>query len=205
MSGDRCSTDRWRTAPESSAVVAAPPASGRCRSTRRSARCGHLGEAAKEEVAAGTAIHAAWAAAVKARHNRGVQLEPSSAAAAGVSRLEPALVPRCVALRPFRSHVVVRAAEVEFCMACFCRAPRYHTAVWRAECCDGASPIAACPRHIPAAVVMGSYSWLARHTDRGVELKAAAMVWQSSQVFRALRPPQRRLPASSRPTAFPER
>ncbi len=57
-------------------------------------------------------------------------------------------------------------------MACFCRAPRYRTAVRRAECCDGAAPVGARPKHILAAVAAGSCSWPMRHSHRGAELNA---------------------------------
>lgn len=44
---------------------------------------------------------------------------------------------RVPTLRLFRSHEVVRMAEVEFCILCFCRAPRFHTERWRTGCCNG--------------------------------------------------------------------
>jgi hypothetical protein len=93
-----------------------------------------------EEIAAATAVYAAWAAAVQAMHCRGRPLAPGPPSDVVVSRPEPALVPRAVALRQFRSHVVIQASEVEFCMKWFSRAPRLRTATWRAECCDGAAP-----------------------------------------------------------------
>ncbi len=112
-----------------------------------------------EEAAAGTATYAAWAKAINAMHCRGVQLAPGPSAVAAASSPElpePVSVPRCLALGPFRPHVVVRAAEVEFCMSCFGRASRFRTVAFRAGCCDEATPTGACPKHILAAVAVGS-------------------------------------------------
>ncbi len=68
-----------------------------------------------EEVAASTAVCAAWAAAVRAMHCRG---KP-----AGWADQRPADLPTareqcelvCLSLRPFRSQVIVRTVEAEFC------------------------------------------------------------------------------------------
>ena len=96
-------------------------------------------------------------------------------------------------LRPFRSHHCVRAGEAEFCMACFSRAPRFKVAAWRQECCDGAAPIGACPKHILAAVNTCRVAWPPRHEGRGASIEVAAKAWLDSHVFRQLRPPKRRV------------
>jgi hypothetical protein len=172
------------------------------------------------EVAAGTAAYAAWTAAIKAMHGRAAQPPPpllceaallqppvpaTAAGPAGPEREEPELVPRALTLRPFRSHVAICSAEVEFCMLCFSRAPRFRTAAWRAECCDGTAPVGAAPKHILAAVAVAGGTWPVRHSARGADLKVAAKAWQFSHASKALRPPKRRVPAAARPAAYPNR
>jgi hypothetical protein len=53
----------------------------------------------------------------------------------------PPPVPRMLNLRPFRSHACVTAAQVEFCMRCMSKAPRFQAAAWRTDCCDGDTPV----------------------------------------------------------------
>ena len=104
----------------------------------------------------------------------------------------PATVPRHLNLRPFRSHVCIVVAEVEFCMMCACKAPRYQVAQWRTGCCDGTTPIGAVPRHILAVVAAGRPAWPARQATRGHELEGAARAHNTTLQALALRRPKRR-------------
>ena len=104
----------------------------------------------------------------------------------------PVPAPRPLSLRPFRSHVCVVVAEVEFCMMCTCNPPRYQRAKWRAECCDGTTPIGAVPRHILAAVLAGSPEWPARNAARGQALVEAASAHGMARTAMVLRRPKRR-------------
>ena len=105
------------------------------------------------------------------------------------------LQPLGVNLRPFRSHVCVRAGEVEFCMLCFAKAPRFRVAQWRQDCCDGAAPIGSCPKHILAAASVCSVQWPPQKAGRGANILEAAKWWQDSHICKQLRPPKRRVPA----------
>ena len=85
------------------------------------------------EVADGTAVYVAWAATVKATHCRirpaseALPLTASDPRAFGACSVAEAVVqPVALSLRPSRSHVMVRSADVEFCLLCFGRAPRFH-------------------------------------------------------------------------------
>ncbi len=79
-----------------------------------------------EEVLEGTVVYAAWTAAVKAMHEHGRRAAaegrekrlppPSTEAVVVIRRPEVAVQPASLSLRSFRSHVVVRTVEVEFCM-----------------------------------------------------------------------------------------
>ena len=68
----------------------------------------------------------------------------------------PPPVPRMLNLRPFRSHACVTAAQVEFCMRCMSKAPRFQAAAWRTECCDGDTPVGGVPKHILTAISAGA-------------------------------------------------
>ena len=112
---------------------------------------------------AGTEMYAAWHRTVRAMHafaREAGAAEPAAplAAEAAVAAMadehlvaEPA-VPRPFVLRPFRSHVMAKCAAVEFCMQCCTQIPRHSANRWKAGCCDGRTPIGACPRYILAAV-----------------------------------------------------
>ena len=147
------------------------------------------------------AVYAAWHRCVRTMHSHCKATVPAAPAAAVPGEqldLEAALVPvvpRAALLRPFRSHVCVRAGEAEFCMLCFTKAPRYRVAAWRQECCDGAAPIGSCPKHFLAAASVCRVSWPPRHEGRGASIDAAAKAWQDGHVLRQLRPPKRRVPA----------
>ena len=164
---------------------------------------------AGEEVPAATAVYAAWHRCVKVMHActkasgrlqadaaAAVPLEvaPDVIAVAAVVQ-EPVLEPHAVVLRPFRSHVGVRAGEAEFCMLCFAKAPRYRVALWRQGCCDGAAPIGSCPKHTLAAASVCSVQWPPQKTGRGANILEAAKLWQDSHICKQLRPPKRRVPA----------
>ena len=77
-----------------------------------------------------TAVYAAWHRCARTVHSHCKATVPAAPAAAVPGEqldLEAALVPvvpRAALLRPFRSHVCVRAGEAEFCMLCFTKAPR---------------------------------------------------------------------------------
>jgi hypothetical protein len=132
------------------------------------------------EVPAATAVYAAWQRTVSAMHactkaaafGLGAPVSAADAPAeARAAAAEPEavieLAPRRVTLRPFRSHACFKVAEVEACMMCFMRAPRYRIPAWRAECCDGRAPIGACPKHILAAIMTSATVWPAGHEARG--------------------------------------
>ena len=176
------------------------------------------------ELPAATAAYAAWHGCVKAMHSfckagaKQAVAGEDAAAAPGAGRAppgdaaaaaavvvgarpvqalvqEPVLQPLVARLRPFRSHVCVQAADVEFCMLCFAKAPRFKTAAWRQECCDGAAPIGASPKHILAAVSVCTVSWPPRYAGRGATIQAEAQAWSDSHVAKQLRPPKRRVAA----------
>ena len=169
---------------------------------------------AGEELPAATAVYAAWHSCIKAMHSfckagarqagagegaaaaLGAGQAPADEEAAAGAGPEQAIVQDAVArLRQFRQHHCVRAAEAEFCMICFSRAPRFKTAAWRQDCCDGAAPIGACPKHILAAVSVCTVSWPPRQAGRGASIQAAAQAWSDSHVAKQLRPPTRRVAA----------
>ena len=104
----------------------------------------------------------------------------------------PPPAPRLLQLRPFRSHVCVIAGGVELCMLCMSKAPRFRTPAWRAQCCDGTTPIGAVPKHMLAAIRAGSPQWPARHVARGRELCAAAREHDRIVTAMALRRHKRR-------------
>ena len=171
------------------------PSSGRVRSSRMP----------RPFMRPGTAASGLCTATARPRYrqHRRLARPPAADAAAAVpgeqlEQLEQALVPvvpRAALLRPFRSHVCVRAGEAEFCMLCFTKAPRYRVAAWRQECCDGAAPIGSCPKHFLAATIVCRVSWPPRHEGRCASIDAAAKAWQDGHVLRQLRPPKRRVPA----------
>ena len=114
------------------------------------------------EVAEGTATCAARVIALKAMHGLGARGRPADAGAGqppqAAVHAEPneqhvVLEPGVVALRPFRSHVVVRIGEAEVCMLCFSRAPRHKVVAWREVCCDGVAPLGSCPQAHPGSSV----------------------------------------------------
>ena len=159
------------------------------------------------EVPAATAVYAAWQRTVSAMHACtraaafGLGAAPSAEDAPAEARAPGAepeavteLAPRRATLRPFRSHACFTVAEVEACMKCFMRAPRYRISAWRAGCCDGNAPIGACPKHILAAVMTSATVWPVGHEARGRDLSAAAKAFGSTLAAKALRPPKRRQP-----------
>ena len=171
---------------------------------------------AAAEVPEGTAIYGTWIRTIQAMHahQRAVQ-EPGGAAAAAAAAPAaaagpagggaaavlvaegdggdgPPPMPVPLVLRPFRSHVCVSSAQVEFCMRCMSKAPRYRVAAWRAECCDGDAPVAGVPKHILAAIAADRPQWPARHADRGFLLVEAASAHGRSVASMALRRPKRR-------------
>ena len=162
---------------------------------------------AGEELPEATAVYAAWHGCVRAMHsltNAGARQAGAAALGVGQAAAADAAGPEPVhgdvqerramaQLRPFRSHQCVRAGEAEFCMSCFSRAPRFKVAAWRQECCDGAAPTGACPKHILAAVNTCRVAWPPRHEGRGASIDVAAKAWIDSHVFRQLRPPKRRV------------
>ncbi len=123
---------------------------------------------------------------------------PGAASAVDGPELEPVLEPVAVpvlhVLRPFRSHVVARSAEVEFCMQCCMRTPRHLANPWKAGCRDGRAPIGASPRYILAAISTSTAAGPAGHDVRGRELESAARAFKSSTAAKALRLPKRRQP-----------
>ena len=158
---------------------------------------------------AATGVCAAWQRTVRAMHafakaatavpeetlgaaDTGPAEAQAVGAAAELPEVEPVAVPVPLVLRPFRSHVVAKVAEVEFCMQCCMRTPRYQPAVWRAGCCDGRTPIGACPRYILAAITTSTAKWPTGHEVRGHELAEAARAFMCSLTAKALRPPKRR-------------
>jgi hypothetical protein len=104
----------------------------------------------------------------------------------------PPPVPRMLNLRPFRSHACVTAAQVEFCMRCMSKAPRFQAAAWRTDCCDGDTPVGGVPKHILAAISAGGPKWPARHAARGQLLVEAASAHGRAVAAMALRRPKRR-------------
>jgi hypothetical protein len=165
---------------------------------------------AGEELPAATAVYAAWHSCVKEMHTRSkangqlqaeaaaavaIAVAPAPVAAAAAVVQEPVLQPLAAKLRPFRSHVCVRAGEVEFCMLCFAKAPRYRVALWRQGCCDGAAPIGSCPKHTLAAASLCNVQWPPQHAVRVASILEAVKAWQDSHVFKQRRPPKRRVPA----------
>jgi hypothetical protein len=154
-------------------------------------------------------VYAAWQRTVRAMHafakvvtavpeetlvatDAGPAEAQAGGTAAELPELEPVAVPVPLVLRPFRSHVVAHVAEVEFCMNCCVRTPRYQPAVWRAGCCDGRTPIGACPKYILAAITTSTAKWPTGHEIRGHELAEAARAFRCSLTAKALRPPKRR-------------
>jgi hypothetical protein len=160
------------------------------------------------EVPAATAVYAAWQRTVLAMHaHTKVAVAAGLCSAVGAPGAAPAVVepelepvlepvaePVLLVLRPFRSHVIAKSAEVEFCMQCCMRTPRHLANRWKAGCCDGRAPIGACPRYILAAISISTAVWPAGHVVRGRELEAAAGAFRSSMAAKALRPPKRRQP-----------
>ena len=160
------------------------------------------------EVPAATSFYAAWQRTVRAMHAHTkvavaaglLVAEGSPGVAPAVVEpeleqvLEPVAEPVLLALRPFRSNVIAKSAEVEFCMPCCTMAPRYLANRWKAGCCDGRAPIGACPRYILAAISISTAVWPAGHVVRGRKLEAAARAFRSSMAAKALRPPKRRQP-----------
>ena len=134
------------------------------------------------EVQDGTAVYGTWIRTLQAMHAhmKAVQgpggeavaaaVEPAAAAgpAGGAAAADqagdadggvgPPPVPVGLRLRPFRAHACVVVGRVEFCMRCMCKAPRFRTVAWRAECCDGDTPIGGVPKHILAVIVAGQAS-----------------------------------------------
>ena len=162
---------------------------------------------ANVEQPAATAVYAAWHTCVRAMHSwcragggraaageAAADQAPVNVAAAGEADVQ-VLVPQACQLRPLRSHICVRTGEAEFCIACFCRAPRFRVAAWRQGCCDGAAPVGSCPKHILAAVSLCRVSWPPRFEGRGANIEAAAKTWCGSHALRSLRPPKRRVAA----------
>jgi len=154
---------------------------------------------------AGTEMYAAWHRTVRAMHafareSGAAQPAAPLAAEAAVAAMadehlvaEPA-VPRLFVLRPFRSRVMAKCAAVEFCMQCCVQTPRHSANRWKAGCCDGRTPIGACPRYILAAVSLCPATWPRGHENRGQELVVAARALRSNLAAKALRPPKRRMP-----------
>ena len=124
---------------------------------------------------AASEVYAAWHRTVRATHAfakvAGVAepvaglvaaAEPAEALAATPADehlvAEPA-VPRPFVLRPFKSHVIAKSVEVQFCMQCWLQTPRHLARQWKAGCCDGRAPIGACPRYILAAASTCPATW----------------------------------------------
>jgi hypothetical protein len=104
----------------------------------------------------------------------------------------PPPAPRILNFRPFRSHVCVLSAKVEFCMRCMTKAPRFRVATWRSECCDGDTTIGAVSEHIVAAIIAGGPQWPARHAARGQLSSEAASAHGRALTAMALHRPKRR-------------
>ncbi len=111
--------------------------------------------------------------------------------AAELPDAELVAVPVPLVLRPFKSHVTAKVSEVEFFMQCCVRTPRYQAARWRAGCCDGRTPIGACPKYILAAMTTSTARWPTGREVQGHEFEAAG-VFRGSLIAKALRPPKRR-------------
>ena len=168
------------------------------------------------EVPVGTAVYGTWVRTLQAMHahQRAVQGQSGEAAAAVVVAAAaagpgggdaaavqageadggdgPPPVPQHLHLRPFRSHVCVVSAQVEFCIRCMSKAPRFRTAVWRTDCCDGDSPIGGVPKHILAAIAADRPQWPVRQFARGLLLVQAANAHGRAVAAMALRRPTRR-------------
>ena len=160
------------------------------------------------EVQAGTAIYAAWYRTIRAMHRFGsVQRQQTVGDAVAAEPAEIVIdeAPVRALLRPFRAHRIARTADVEFCLRCFAKAPRFRVADWRAGCCDGDVPIGSCPKHILATVYLtglGAEVPQARQ-DRYQALRVAARVWQHSVAAKFLRPPKRRVGTRQPPPLDP--
>ena len=143
-------------------------------------RCGQSGEAAAAVVVAAAAAGPGGgdAAAVQAGEADGGDGPPP--------------VPQHLHLRPFRSHVCVVSAQVEFCMRCMSKAPRFRTAVWRTDCCDGDSPIGGVPKHILAEIAADRPQWPVRQFARGLLLVQAANAHGRAVAAMAPHRPKRR-------------
>ena len=168
------------------------------------------------EVHEGTAVYGTWTRTLQAMHAhfKAVQdnggetaadvVAPAAAAgladavaaevlvgdADGGAGLPP--VPMGLRLRPFRAHACVVAGRVEFCMRCMCKAPRFRTVAWRAECCDGDTPIGGVPKHILAVIAADRPQWPVRQAARGLLLVEAASAHGRTVAAMALRRPKRR-------------
>jgi len=105
-------------------------------------------------------------------------------------------------LRQFRSHAVVKAGTIEFCMLCFVKAPRYKVAEWRSGCCDGAAPVAGCPKHVLMAAVVSAVDWPAKYAERGAAIQAAGEAWREGKAGLVLQPPRSRRAAGGGPVGL---
>ena len=77
-------------------------------------------------------------------------------------------------------------------MRCMCRAPRFRKVAWRAECCDGDTPIGGVPKHILAVIAADRPQWPVRQAARGLLLVEAASAHGRTVAAMALRRPTRR-------------
>jgi hypothetical protein len=96
-------------------------------------------------------------------------------------------------LRPYLAHRLINVGACELCIRCFAKAPRYRVGEWRTGCCDGDSPVGACPKHVLAAVhVQGAGGQGGQAGSRLLEIQTVAKDWHPSLSAKTLRPPKRR-------------
>ena len=150
------------------------------------------------EVPEGSSVYAAWLQASRRMHRHG-SLGQQVAGQPGVQPVVAAaeaavLVPApAMQLRPYLAHRLINVGACELCIRCFAKAPRYRVGEWRTGCCDGDSPVGACPKHVLAAVhVQGAGGQGGQAGSRLLELQTAAKDWHRSLSAKTLRPPKRR-------------
>jgi len=161
-----------------------------------------------------TAVYAAWHRCVRVMHamsstgGAAVQEAPAAVTTGAPAPVPPQGLPAPPQARPgavlrqFRSHAVVKAGTTEFCMLCFVKAPRYKVAEWRSGCCDGAAPVAGCPKHVLMAAVVSAVDWPAKYAERGAAIQAAGEAWQEGKAGLALQPPRCRRAAGGGPAGL---